>query len=412
MNGNFVRVYVQTFDESLAYSGTFIEITEDVVDGSAGKIKQKIDNSTYDVGLFNFTDLSLELRNDHGRYSAVGNLESIFTFRRTDSIVKVTWNNGPDDYPMCGIAICGEDYLAGEVNVFYGLLNDIASTQNIRDQKIKFSVQGLESIFEKVETNYSDLDVGDTLSDTVFNLLNQTKLTDLMTVSSSNISLDIDQIPDSIASLEETTVKEALDQILLVSNSILYISVSDQTVYVKPREASATVCCNFYGQSSDNGSENIVDIKNISTGNNRIFNFMKWRDTTITSKDASSILSNGVRKKEISSDILTNSTKQGNVLDSYKDEFRNPKQELTLISYLNPDTVNLFFLDRVSVDYPTVFYPFDGGTLPKYEAAKYGEVVYPAGAFALTISTETNYKVMGRSLNIKKGEVEFLLREI
>ena len=124
-----------------------------------------------------------------------------------------------------------------------------------------------------------------------------------MTVSAGNISVGQDQVPDSIAELEETTVKEALDLLLEASNSVVYVDVTDQTVYVKPRTAAASVSHTFYGQASDNGSESIVNIQNVRTGLNRTFNFWKWKDTTTTAKDTTSITNYGVRKKELDNDL-------------------------------------------------------------------------------------------------------------
>lgn len=409
---SFVKVYVQAFDEDKNYTGSFTEITSDVDLSSIGKIKQSIDNQNFNVGVFKYTNLNLKVNNTSGKYSEPGNLRSIFINKRIDSIVKVTWCEEEEGGPICGIAICGNAVLGGEINVFYGLLNDIASSQDIADSILNFSVQGLESLFSRVATNYSSLSGSDTISDIIYDLLNQTSITDLMTVSALNISCSIDQVPDDITGLEETTVKEALDQLLEASNSILYVSLDDQTIYVTPRTPGGSVSFSFYGQSSDSGSENIVDIKGISTGLNRTFNFWKWRDTTLTSKDATSISTYGVRKKELDIDLITNTTKRNNILSDYKDEFYTPKQELKLTTILDYNTVELFFLDRVDVDYPAVFSPSEDGLIARYGTAVYGTNYYPYGSSSFSISTSTNYKVIGRSVDMKKNLVELELRGV
>ncbi len=405
-----VKVFINTFDANGSYSG-FQEVTTDCDQSSLQKVSQKLDNSEYDVGVFKNTSFNLSLRNDHGKYSDTDVTQSIFISKRIDSIVKVTWNANDEDV-LCGFAICGQAILGDDENIFYGLLNDITSSQNIDIQKIKFSCQGLESIFERVETNYSSLTASDNISDIIYDLLNQTEITDLMSVDAGNISCGIDQVPDSIATIEETTVKEALDELLEMSNSIMYVSVSDQTVYVKPRTEGVTTDYTFYGQASDNGIENIVDIKNVRTGLNRTFNFWKWSDTTITAKDSSSITINGVRKKDLSSDLFTDTTKRTNILTDYKDEFKLPKQELELTGILDYDTLELFLLDKVEIDYPTVFTAATGTTLPFYGTAIYGTDKYPIGQWNLTITTDDKYKILGRSIDLKKGIVNFNLRKI
>jgi len=405
-----LRVYINTFDDRNVYSG-FVEYTNDTDESSLQRVSQKLDNNQFDVGVYKNTNFNLALKNDDGKFSEVGVTQSIFISKRIDSIVKITWQNAGSQ-AICGIAICGDAILGDEKIIFYGLLNDIATFQNIRDQKIKFSCQGLESIFQRVETNYSSLNGSDTISDIIYDLLNQTEITNLMTVSAGNISVGQDQVPDSIADLEESTVKEALDKLLEMSNSVIYVSVDDQTVYVKPRSPGATVDYIFYGQASNEGSENIIDIKNVKTGLNRTFNFWKWTDTTNTSKDQSSIDMYGVRKKEIDSSLFTNTTKIENILTDYKDEFANPKQELKLTSILDNNTVDLFLLDKVQIDYPTVFDPAPDSDLPLYGKAVYGTDKYPFGQWNLTIDSTKSYKILGRSVDLKNNLITFDLREI
>lgn len=405
-----VKVFINTFDANGAYSG-FTEVTNDTDESTLQKVSQKLDNDTYDVGVFKNTSFNLSLRNDHGKYSDTDVIQSIFLRKRIDSIVKVTWNANDADV-ICGFAICGQAVLGGDKNIFYGLLNDITSSQNINDQKIKFSCQGLESIFDRVETNYSSLTASDNISDIIFDLLNQAEITNLITVDALNISVGIDQVPDSIVDLEETTVKEALDELLLMSNSIMYIGVSDQTLYIRPRTEGATVDYTFYGQASDNGSENIVDIRSVRTGLNRTFNFWRWTDTAITSKDNSSINDNGVRKKDLNSDLFTDTTKRTNILSNYKDEFKLPKQEFLLTGILDYDTLELFLLDKVKVDYPTVLQAAPNANLPIYGQAVYGVDKYALGQWNLTISTADSFKILGRSIDLKKNVIEFTLRKI
>lgn len=405
-----VKVFINTFDTLGNYSG-FQEVTKDANESTLQKVTQKLDNNEYDVGVFKNTSFNLSLRNDGGKFSEPDVLQSIFINKRIDSIVKVTW--GPNDYDVyCGFSVCGQDFLGEDQNVFYGLLNDVATSQDIQDQNIKFSCQGLESIFDRVETNYSALNPADVISDLIYDLLNQAEITGLMNLSAGNISVGIDQVPDSIASLEETTVKEALDQLLSMSNSIVYIDISSQNIYVKPREAGVSLSYTFYGQASDAGSENILKIKNIKSGLNRTFNFWKWQDSTITSKDIDSIDNFGVRKKEISSDLFTNTTKRTNVLDNYKGEFKTPKQELEVTAILDYETMNLFLLDKVAIDYPTLFSAAVGSSLPYYGSAVYGSDKYPLGQWGLTISPDDSFKILGRSVDLKNQTINFNLRKI
>lgn len=410
---SYLRFYIKPQDNSGGYSGDFTEITSDVDMSSLSSIKQNLENSEFDVGTFKYSDLNIKLRNDHGRYSEPGVEQSIFLEKRTDSIIKVTWSV-EDNGPICGIAICGEAILSEEVVIFYGILNDSTSKQNIKDNRITFSIQGLESIFDRVETAYDSGDYsGNLFSDNIYTLLNKQKITNLMNIEESNISVGEDQIGNSYDDLEETTVKEALDLLLEASNSILYIDLGDQTLYVKPRTPSASVQKTFYGQASDNGSENIVDMKNITTGINRTFNFWKWSDNNQTSKDSTSIETYGVRKKEISNSLVTGSTEIQNLLDNYRDEFFAPKQELTLTTFLDTSTVSLYLLDRVAIDYPATLNSSPiTNELPRWGNFVWGEAYYPFGTWSLTIPTTDNFKIIGRTINLKRNTIDLKLRKI
>jgi len=405
---------MQTFDNSLEYTGEFIDVTSDVEVGSVGTIRQKLDNNNFDVGAFRYSDFSFTIDNTQGKYGEPGVLQSIFTDKRIDSLVKVTWSmNDIDDInSICGLAIAGDCYLSDEENVFYGLLNDVATTQNITDNKLKFSVQGIESIFSKIETNYSALSVSDTLSATIYKLLNQTGITNRVNVAALNIVCGIDQVPDDISKLENTTVKESLDILLEYSNSVLWVDVATQTVYVKPRTPQATISKTFYGQAANTGSEDVVSISAITTGANKTFNYWKWSNSAIISKDVDSISRYGVRKKDISTDIFTNNTKQLNILTNYKDEFYLPKREMTLSAILDYSTIDLFIMDRINVDYPAVLESANEADIPRYGIAKYGESVYPVGTWLLTLRTNEHFKIIGRTINFKTGIVDYNLREV
>ena len=101
------------------------------------------------------------------------------------------------------------------------------------------------------------------------------------------------------------------------------------------------------------------------------------------------------------------------MLDDYSDEFALPKEELTLQSFVNYENVEIFLLDRISVDYPTVLRaasPED--FIPIYGAAIYGDAKYPIGEWGLTILSTDHFKVMGREIFIKGQLVNLILRRI
>lgn len=402
------KVEIKPFDINGNYDA-FQDITSDVDLGSFSSISQKLDNSDYNVGAFRFSNFNIGVRNQSGKFSEPGNSNSIFRFKRSDSIVRVSWRRKPESY--CGTAICGTAEMGEYVEVFQGLLNDESAATDISIQNLSFACLGLESIFSRVITPFSSISNGDNLSAIILSVLNQAEITKVMTVSGSNISVGTDVAIDDRTEFEDKTVKEALDDLLFLSNSILYIE--DATVYVKPRTAGATLQKTFYGQSSNNGVEDALDIFDIRGGLNKTFNYWKWEDTSVVVTDAASIAANGVRKKEdVSAPYLTNSAKQDNVLDGLIAEFKDPKTELKLLTPLTYDTLNLSFLSRVAIDYPPVAYAGES-EVPIYGLAQYGVDFYPVSQFSLTLDpSKDQFKIMGKKIFTKQGNIELDLRRV
>jgi hypothetical protein len=371
-----------------------------------------LDSSEYNIGVFRFGSVKLTLRNDHGKYLDETSIRSIFPVKRQDTKIKITFDINPR--PLCvGFFRAGEcGPLNNEVTVFEGLITEITANSNIDEQEVAFDVLGFESIFDRVSVPYSSIGATDNISDVLETILDQSEITDLLTVSASNINPGLDQALDNKDDLENTTVKEALDnqELLLLSSSVLQIK--DGAVVVSSREPTAEVQFNFYGQASELGAENILDVKNFRYGVNKTFNFWTWEDTSLTAEEATSIAKFGVRKKELSSNLITNSTKIQNILDENLDDFANPKIELNLTTKLDDTTLSLELLDKVDIDYPTVFVAESGETLPVWGQVKWGAFKWPLGKWSLTLNQLTKFKIMSRQINLKDETIVFELREV
>lgn len=404
------NVYLKPFNEDGSYSDDWLDITEDVNFSSIGDIRQSVDDDEYDVGVFKFSDFNLELRNEHGRYSDVDGLKSIFRYKRADSLLKLTWVEA-DEEPYTGVCIAG-DALCGndEIEIFQGLLTDEATETDIKDQTARFRVRGRESIFAQVEAPFSSLANGDLVSAIIKDCLNQSDITSLLTYSSSNIVPGNDVVVDDVSEYQNKTVKEVLDDLLLISNSVLY--VKDGTIYVSSRDGGSTVSETFYGQASNNGIESIISIEKLRTGLNQTFNYWTWAETTLIKKDNDSIALYGVRKKEISHGPITTDATREDLLTDLKDEFSTPKLSFVLKTPLSPARIPLSILDRVTVDYPTVFYTTEQVPVPVYGVSRYGESSYPLGEWSLTLGDNEPLKIMGKVIKIKDQILEFSLKRI
>jgi hypothetical protein len=406
------HVYIKPFDEDGVLS-SYVEVTGDVDLGSMGSLTEKIDNDEYNVGVFKFNDINIALRNEHGLYSDIDNPKTMFRYRRSGSLVKITWEPGFVK-PICGIAVAGSGFgakLSTEIDIFEGILDDSATKLSVTDQKIKFQVLSIDSIFDQNESPYSSLDATDLYSEALYTILNVSGITKYLTVSSLNISVGLDQAFDDISDYENTTCKELLDDILFQSNSVLYILSG--VVYIKPRTGAATSSKTFYGQGSNDGIEDIINISDVSAGLKKVFNYWRWPDTTLLSESSESIAVNGLRKKDISFDTITDTSKRNAILASQLGGFKDAKQSFDLTTYINKENLSLYMLDRVKVDYPTKYIASDTSSLiPIYGVSVYGASKYPIGEFSLIISTTQNFKIMGRKINFKKQEIVFKMEEI
>lgn len=402
------RVYIQPFNDDGTYSGSWTEVTEDVESNGVSTMKQSLDNNEYDVGIFKNSGVTLSLINLEGRYSNVGEPGSIFKFRRSNSLVRITWVDNDQD-PICGFFKCGGGVLTEEVVAFEGLLDDQALKQNADEQNLKFKVIGKEGIFQEAIVPFSSLAVGNTFAQLIYTILNQSAITALLTVDALNISCNVNVAVDSIADLEKKTVREALSDILLYSNSVLYII--DDVIYVSPRTAGATTAYTFYGQGATQGTENIIDLSDYRIGFNRLFNFATWKDTTTSAEDPTSITNNGYKKKEIETSLITDNTKRTTILTSLVTEFKNPKREMILKVAIDHETIALNVLDKVSIDYPNIGIN-DEAAIPLWDLAVWDEDVYPNEVLPIAIESSAEFKILSRDIDPANHEMIFYVREV
>jgi hypothetical protein len=402
------RVYIKPFDSD-GNLADWIEVTDDVVESSLGVIQQDLDNVDYNVGVFRNNSISITLRNEHGRYSDVNVEQSIFRHKRMDSLVKFTFE--PEiEAPYLGASFVGDSCLSdGETEIFLGLLNDESLSMDLDAQQVQFQVLGRESALDRMKVPYGSLSNGQLISAVIHECLDDPRVTSLLTLDAGNIDCDTDVAIDDVSQFENKTVKTALQELLLVANSVMFIE--NGTIYITPRAPTPDVKFTFYGQASPNGPENITTVKGIKNGLSRTFNFWVWRDTSLSSENSSSANLYGVRRKEIDVPYITNGTSRQTILDNLKNEFGNPKMELELATPFNLDTFAVSLLDRVVIDYPTVYVQTETPP-PICGIAICGQVTLPRGLWSFTMDNTRPFKVLGRAIDMKKSEIRFKLREI
>jgi len=408
-----VHVFIKPFkDTSGNYADDFIEVSADVIDRSLGELKQRLDHSEYDIGVIRNSNVRLKLQNDAGQYNDVGDPGSIFVFKRSDSIVKITWE--PGEGPLvCGFFKPITAQLSTEITLFEGLLEDTAEKASVDDQVIDFNVLGYESILDREIVPFATISNGDSLESIIFDSLNQSAITALLTVSAGNINLTTNTLIDDKTSLENKTVLEMLKEVLLLGNGVMHLT-NTTTINIAPRTPAAASSFTFFGQAATGGVENIAAITNFRSGLNRTFNHWTWKDSSVVSQDVSSISKFGIRKREISSDLvsLASTAKIQAILDSLKAEFGNPREEMMLTAPLEVAITGVIMLDRVTIDYPEIPIVSSDEALATYGIAQYGVAQYADTLSNFSIDSSRSWKVLSRGLRPESDLAKYHLREI
>ena len=229
-------------------------------------------------------------------------------------------------------------------------------------------------------------------------------------VDQANISVGFESTFDVVSHFSSNTGKEALDELLLISNSIVYIK--NRVVHVAGRDPSAELKYTYYGPASQIGLENIISMSDIKTGLSKTFNFWTWGDETFNVSNSSSIDVFGIKKNSVNAKSITNTTKQQNILASLSNEFDDPKESFKLKVEMNYETMELFFLDKVNIDYPTVYISTEGDGIPVYNVSKYDQAVYPIPESVLTIDINRRFKILGVNIDVKNQTIEHNLKEV
>ena len=401
-----IKVTLTPLNETGELSSQEIDISNDVDRRSLARVNQVIEGSDYDVGRVKISDMTLRLSNYKGRYSDIQDLRSIFGFSRSGSVVKIYW--APQEPLVCGFFKCGEAILSEWVLMFDGILDDSTSRMNIEDQIIDFKILSFDSILDRLLV--PTLTTSDDLESAIFKCLNQSRFTKYVSVDESDINCLVNYTIDDVDPFDGKTVGEVMPDLLLAANSVLLIEGAQVKVF--PRNEIKDLKRTFYGQASEIGNEDILAIKDFTSGQNRIINFVSWKDSNVSASDAASIELWGVRKQELDIEFVTNTSKRQDTGGSIIDVFKTPKREMVLNCAL--DYKGLFeFFDVVKIDYPSV-YTASGERLPVVGLAVIGDPLTPLPqlAWAFTISLDSSWRVLGKSFDLRREIVELKLREV
>lgn len=408
------RVYLAPLESENTFF-PWQEITDYVDASSIGDISQEIDKDDYTIGFSKNSSVSFKIKNDTGIFSDENSLDTIFKYRRAGSRVKITYFDG-DDYAICGMAICGLAVLGDESLVFEGILSGDSVGQDINTDMITLTVLGYESIFEAIEFDASIVNTTQPALTILYNIMNVAGVTSRITLDFANWTSGVNPIFDNIDDFADIdTMREAIDKIIPYLNA--FITIKGSTLLVKNKQEGATVDYEFFGQASDLGIENVQNIQDYKDGTNRLYNLFRWADDAIPYKlsNSASIQRYGLKKTdEIGGKAITNTTKINSILSSYLLEYDTPKKEFNLSAPLNQALLNLFQMNKVTIDYPVPIYPAQGDIFPLWNTSSmtWGDFFWPETYFNFSISPNEYFKIIGIRISPRNNLATFKLRGV
>lgn len=340
------KVYIKPLIAESTYDSSWTDVSDSIGMDALSNIKRSIDSTDYTIGVYTFNDVTLKGDNSRGLFNEFDS-RSIFPYIRDKAKVKIEVNE---------IDVEAETITA--TTQFEGLINDEATRQNITNDEITIKVLSTDSVLRTTGISVGALNNTMTVSQALLAILDVTVITNVLTVSAGNLVPDYDYVVDQATLLEELTVKEALDKLLVSSGSCL--TIVSNTIYVSSRNnaTGGTPILYLYGGGSIPNDPNILSISKYNPGKQRQFNRILINDVLVA-EDSDYIDEYGVRAKNFDFNMVTASATVTAIGTAILAEFKEPKIELTL-RVKTADSQDYDLLDLSSVDAPWLKRPADG----------------------------------------------------
>lgn len=390
--GKNYRVYMTPRTGTSTF-GTEVEVTERVELSGLREIVRSIDASDYDVGVYVFNDLDLDCDNSDGYFSDENDPRSLFQFSRDIAKVRVVYYDQ-------GVAS----------TTFRGLINDESTRNDLKTDRISFRVLGRDSAIRKTKVIPGTVASGVAIKNAIFAILNRDEITSILDVQLANIDPDQNGTVDDGSDFNNKPTREALNELLFVSNSVMIITEDDEVIVQSRAHDTVKDPLELFGKGDLQGRENIIGISDYNTGLHRLFNAVKLNSVEVS--DNTSIVTYGARKKEITIDWLSDTTNTTTLANRVLREWKTKKIEFAVqVKTALAKGYNL--LDRVSVDYPLVVRP-TGPRLPISGIFISGdpETPVPKITGSIVIEPDVGFKIIEIRENPRDFSTTLKLRQI
>ncbi len=360
------KVTFQPLSSSDVYDSV-VDIPERVEISGIKNIRKSIDSGDYDIGVYTFDDINIKCFNDDGFFNDSSDSRSMFITTRDRTKVEV-------EFLQLTLDENGSEVETSTIS-FNGLINEEGTRASVVTDSIKFRVLSRDSVIRNTKVSSGAITDGTSTKNAMFQILSNSRITSVLNVTLANINPDLDITIDDGSEFDNQPTNDAINDMALVSNSVMIIDSSDNVIIKSRDEDTTKNVLNLFGKGDIHGRENIITITKYNTGQHRMFTSVVFNGREKSDGPISSEF--GLRQKEITLDFITNTVTEDLIAARLLNEFKAPKIELNLkVPTRIANGVDL--LDRVSVNYPLRLKPVLGSTfMPVIGVTKIGSTVEP-----------------------------------
>lgn len=387
----FYKVFITPLKNNTVY-GDEVEVSDFVIAGGVGTIKQSVDSGNFDIGVYTYSNITLSLVNYDGRFNDETDSASMFYFTRDRAKVRIEYI----------------DTVQGTNIVFDGIINDEASLQDLKKDFVKIRVLSKDSIIKKVSVPGGLINDGNNSVEALTALLNRPAITGTLNFNAGKISVGTNSIIGDATSFSDKNSRTVLEQLLNASGSVFYVDSSNDMV-VSDRSVNIKANLELYGGGDPQQRDNITEIKKYNTGLQRMFNTFTVNGNSAADSNFSERY--GANIKAYTFDFITSSDTEASIAVFLLSQFKIPKIEMEVVvkTEVAKDSE---VLDPVVVSFQKRHKGFKGARVPLAGIAIAGTDISPYIIDGTKINSNKSFKITGILQDTKKFLTTLKLREV
>lgn len=374
--------------------GPWVDVSKYVAESNFGVYKRSIDSNDFDIGFYEESNVSIGFDNADALFmEGFGFFDAAIVDRSKLRIVAGYHDiEAPNDTSRIEYE-----------TTFEGIINDEGTRIDTTNEVATFTVLSYAGIINSLRADPGAVTNGQNFSTAIYNLLNRTEITSLLTLDLSNISPKVNESVEDASWFSGKQLKQAVNGLLLASNSIM--KIVNNTIYISGRSESSTVRFQFYAKGSTQPA-NVIDMRGYSNGLRRVITRASVNGVTRDAQDDLIDLY-GAHLKTLDLGFITSQATNSAIAQDLVNEFQYPKPELELTTDFLGNEIDL--LDMVTID--------NEGTILDESPALYGRAVYGTGTYVkrqtgVKLRPVEGFKVLGVTHDFRQYTTTLKLRSI